>query len=83
MRRELIQWTERGGANVGAAITAGLVLAATIAAPCAANAFVLDFAGLDPIGLEHPLNYYAGGFGSLGSGHGPNYGVTFSSGLYT
>jgi hypothetical protein len=43
---------------------------------------VLDFAGLNAIGLEHPQNFYTGGFGSLGSGPGPNYGITFSSGLY-
>jgi hypothetical protein len=48
----------------------------------AANAVVLDFAGLDAINLEHPVDYYAGGFGSLGSGPGPDYGVTFSPGLY-
>jgi len=28
---------------------------------------------------EFVNNYYAGGFGSLGSGPGPNYGITFSS----
>ena len=47
-------------------------------ATSAANAVVLDFAGLDAINLEHPVDYYAGGFGSLGSGPGPDYGVTFS-----
>jgi hypothetical protein len=45
-------------------------------------AVVLDFVGLDALNLEHPENYYAGGFGSLGSGPGPDYGVTFSPGLY-
>ena len=55
---------------------------ATLLTTSAANATVLDFAGLDAVNLEHPLDYYAGGFGSLGSGPGPDYGVTFSSGLY-
>jgi hypothetical protein len=45
-------------------------------------AVIMDFAGLIPTGNEHPLDYYAGGFGSFGSGPGPGYGVTFSSGLY-
>ena len=49
-----------------------------------ANATVtIDFVGLDTLNLEHPESYYAGGFGSLGSGPGPDYGVTFSPGLYT
>jgi hypothetical protein len=43
---------------------------------------VLDFVGLDALNLEHPQNYYAGGFGSLGSGPGPDYGVSFSPGMY-
>jgi hypothetical protein len=41
-----------------------------------ANAFVLTFDGLQQD--EEILNYYNGGFGSDGSGPGPNYGVTFS-----
>jgi hypothetical protein len=53
-------------------------LAAAIAwvalATGSANAtVVLDFVGLDALNLEHPQNYYAGGFGSLGSGPGPDY----------
>jgi hypothetical protein len=32
---------------------------------------------------EEPLNYYAGGFGSAGTGPGPNYGITFSSNAIT
>jgi len=45
-----------------------------------ANAAVLlDFVGLNEAVQEGPLNYYDGGFGSNGSGPGPNYGITFSS----
>jgi hypothetical protein len=44
-----------------------------------ASVIVLNFAGLDGDAQENPLNYYAGGTGSLGSGPGPNYGITFSS----
>ena len=40
-------------------------------------AFMLDFNGLDGADLESVGNYYAGGYGSLGSGPGPNYGITF------
>ena len=58
----------------------GLAWVATLLTTFAANAAVLDFAGLDALQLEQPLNYYAGGFGSLGSGPGPNYGVSFPTG---
>lgn len=38
---------------------------------------VLDFAGLKD---QEPIdNYYNGGFGGLGSGPGPNYGIAFTS----
>jgi hypothetical protein len=60
-----------------------ILCAAVSAVTGTANATVLDFVGLDALNLEHPENYYAGGFGSLGSGPGPNYGITFSPGLYT
>jgi len=41
------------------------------------STIVLTF---DSLGNEEPvLNYYAGGFGGLGTGPGPNYGITFSS----
>ncbi len=41
----------------------------------AANPVVIDF---DTLGCQElVLNYYAGGTGSLGSGPGPDYGVTF------
>jgi len=40
----------------------------------------IDFSGLDGGGtplLERPANFYNGGLGSLGSGPGPDYGITF------
>lgn len=42
-----------------------------------AGTFTLDFGGLQ--NGEQVLSYYDGGFGSLGSGPGPDYGITFSS----
>jgi hypothetical protein len=39
--------------------------------------FTLDFGGLQ--NNEQVLNFYNGGTGSLGSGPGPNFGITFSS----
>jgi hypothetical protein len=56
-----------------AAVTACLIGSAS------ASVIVLNFAGLDGNNQESPLTYYAGGTGSLGSGPGPNYGITFSS----
>ena len=41
-----------------------------------ASPFSLDFGGLQD--GEQVLSYYNGGFGSLGSGPGPDYGITFS-----
>lgn len=41
-----------------------------------ASVFTLDFGGLQ--GGEQVLSYYDAGFGSLGSGPGPNFGITFS-----
>ncbi len=58
---------------------AALALGTAIGMAPAANADVLDFAGLNGQSYEEVLNYYAGGFGSLGLGPGPNYGITFSS----
>ena len=66
--------------NLTAAIAC---IAAFLIAGDAQAGVVLDFVGLDALNLEHPQNYYAGGFGSLGSGPGPDYGVTFSPGLYS
>jgi hypothetical protein len=40
---------------------------------------VLNFAGLNGNAEESPLNYYNGGTGSLGSGPGPNYGISFGA----
>ncbi len=48
-----------------------------IAVPAYANpAVTFTFNGLS--NNEHVLNYFSGGYGSLGSGAGPNYDITFS-----
>ena len=57
-----------------ALILAGLMTVA--AAKAAAVPFTLNFAGL--ANNEEVLSYYNGGLGSLGSGPGPNYGITFT-----
>ena len=54
----------------------GLALVAPIAAR-AGTTVTLTFEGLQD--GEEVVNYYNGGFGSDGSGPGPNYGVTFGS----
>jgi len=55
-----------------------------IASQANATTIVLNFAGLTGgSGEEGPLNYYAGGFGSAGSGPGPSYGITFPSNVIT
>lgn len=41
-----------------------------------AGTFTLDFGGLQD--HEEVLSFYDGGFGSKGSGPGPNFGITFS-----
>ena len=54
-----------------------LVSLLTVAATNAlASNFVLTFNGLQ--NREEVLNYYDGGTGSLGSGPGTNYGITFT-----
>lgn len=45
--------------------------------PGRAIPFTLDFGGLQ--NNEQVLNFYNGGTGSLGSGPGPNYGISFNS----
>jgi hypothetical protein len=50
---------------------------AAIAVSAHANPITLNFDGLSD--GEYVGSYYAGGSGSLGSGPGPNYGITFSS----
>ncbi len=45
--------------------------------PAAAIPFTLDFGGLQ--NNEEVLNFYNAGLGSLGSGPGPNFGVSFAS----
>lgn len=58
-----------------------------LATLCAVNAnasdIVLNFAGLNGDAREEPLNYYDGGMGSLGSGPGTNYGITFGADAIT
>jgi len=59
-----------------------LVMLAAVATFLAAQAAMASTVVLtfDQLGNEEPvLNYYAGGFGGLGTGPGPNYGITFSS----
>ena len=58
-------------ALVSAAFLAGAFVAS------AADPIVLTFEGLK--NLEPIDSYYAGGLGGLGSGPGPNYGITFGS----
>jgi hypothetical protein len=58
-------------------------MATMFAGSVPADAVTLNFAGLDAAANESPLNYYDGGLGSLGSGPGPNYGITFSSNSMT
>jgi len=59
-----------------------LVMLAAVATFLAAQAAMASTVVLtfDQLGNEEPvLGYYAGGFGGLGTGPGPNYGITFSS----
>ncbi len=58
---------------------------ATLAGAVSANAsdIVLNFTGLNGNEEEAPLNYYDGGTGSLGSGPGTNYGITFGADAIT
>jgi len=60
------------------------VALATAAVPAGADTtIVLNFAGLNGASREGVANYYDGGLGSLGSGPGPNYGITFGSDAIT
>jgi hypothetical protein len=52
------------------------LLAAALSAISQANTLTLSFEGLED--RESVLDYYAGGEGSLGSGPGTNYGITFA-----
>jgi hypothetical protein len=54
-----------------------LVMALGTATAAHAAVVVLTFEGLQ--NLEPIENYYNGGLGGLGSGPGPNYGITFTS----
>jgi hypothetical protein len=53
------------------------LLGVSVLACVGANAQVLTFAGLQ--NLEPIDSYYDGGLGGMGSGPGPNYGITFTS----
>ncbi len=63
-------------AAIGSAAFIGAALATTSAM---AAVEVLNFAGLDGAHQEQPLEYYNGGLGGLGSGPGPNYGISFGA----
>jgi hypothetical protein len=54
-----------------------VLLGSVLSMAANATTIVLTFDGLQD--EEEVLNYYDGGFGSLGSGPGPNYGITFNS----
>ena len=61
----------------------GVAAGVCILAPSAHAAVVtVDFDALDggrnDINIERPANFFNGGLGSLGSGPGPNFGITFS-----
>ena len=59
-------------------LTAAALFAAAQAGHAAQT--IVDFDGLDGgrnVFLERPGDFYNGGLGSLGSGPGPNYGITF------
>ncbi len=55
------------------AVAAVLILGST----AQAAVVVLNFAGLNGNAQENPLEFYNGGVGSLGSGPGPNFGISF------
>ena len=65
---------------VGGAIAA---LSLTAAGAASASVITLTFDALNGGLNEEPLAYYAGGFGSDGTGPGPNYGITFSPNTIT
>lgn len=60
-------------------VIASLALATFGAASASADVISLNFAGLNGDAQELVLDYYNGGTGSLGSGPGTNYGITFSN----
>ena len=65
-------------------LVGGAVAALSLAAAGAASASItLTFDQLNGAVNEEPLAYYAGGFGSAGTGPGPNYGITFSANTIT
>jgi hypothetical protein len=60
-----------------------LFTAVATATPALSSTISLNFAGLNGNLNEQPLNYYNGGLGGLGSGPGPNYGISFGSDAIT
>lgn len=60
------------------AVTFGLTATAALADP-----ITLTFDELNGGVNEGPASYYAGGFGSAGTGPGPDYGITFSANTIT
>jgi hypothetical protein len=61
--------------GVGALVIGAMALTSS----AMANTVVLNFAGLNGNAEEKPLDYYNGGTGSLGSGPGTNYGISFAA----
>jgi hypothetical protein len=68
-----------GRSIVARMVTAVVAGAAMSSAWAGSSPIVLNFAGLNGSNDEGVGNYYDGGDGSLGSGPGPNYGITFGS----
>src|ERR1700751_24387 len=60
------------------AIHAAAPIFLAVGASAQASVMSLNFAGLNATAEEAVSNFYNGGFGSLGSGPGPNFGITFS-----
>jgi hypothetical protein len=65
------------------AIGAAAALSLFAVERASANTIVLTFDQLNSSVNEGPASYYAGGFGSAGTGPGPNYGITFSDNTIT
>jgi hypothetical protein len=55
------------------------VSAFALSVPASAGVISMNFAGLDGNAQEGPANYYDGGYGTDGSGPGPNYGIVWGA----
>jgi hypothetical protein len=58
-------------------VIAAVIIPTLLAVPSCASTIVLTFEGLKT--SEPIMNFYDGGWGGLGSGPGPNEGITFSA----